>query len=306
MEWVQWGRLWPRRRWFGAGGSRSRCRSRSGSRSGSGSGSRTAGVGVGVEVGAPHLLQLEHQVSTLHVSGGRVEGLHLGPERADERAGLDAAEEALACAPALPAVHLVRVRVRVRVRVKVRVRVRVRVRVPAVHRRDRVESPLERLTRAEHLWCTTRYAVRTARPRLVRHAGGWYAWPVRTVRRRPRGVRVSIAEHLVPAHEDLLAERTVHLALRRLPRRTPPAPVLVLAVLLQPLVPLVARRRGAILRLRFRGRRRLLGALRLAFRLLRLVSSSFLLAAAAVHRGGCEGRRSCRWASAPLQVWGDT
>ena len=48
----------------------------------------------------------------------------------------------------------------------------------------------------------------TARPRLVRvrrtyssalslryvqHAGGWYAWPVRAVRRRPRDVRVSLA-----------------------------------------------------------------------------------------------------------------
>ena len=47
-----------------------------------------------------------------------------------------------------------------------------------------------------HLWhgrgrlvCVAHH---TARTRYVRHGRGWYAWPVRTVR-RPREVRVSIA-----------------------------------------------------------------------------------------------------------------
>ena len=94
--------------------------------------------------------------------------------------------------------HLVRVRVRVRVRVSVRVWVRVsatkgRVRHLGCHGTRHVRYA-EARTRTQHVQYVGAWGQAALRRRYVHNAGGRYAQPVRTQRRR-RGVRVSWVRH---------------------------------------------------------------------------------------------------------------
>ena len=77
------------------------------------------------------------------------------------------------------------VRVRVRVRVRVSRDATVQVACGAPHGTPLTARP--RLVRVRRTYSSALSL------RYVQHAGGWYAWPARTVRRRPRDVRVSLA-----------------------------------------------------------------------------------------------------------------